>query len=185
MVFREKLLSLIQSFLQNRKQRTVLNGQCSTWGNILAGVPQGSILGPLLFLVYINDLTANLKCNVKLFADDTSVFTIVNEPNVASEELNHDLALISQWAHDWRMSFNPDPQKQAIGTPLCTLKGLYHHLDTYTIPFEPRMLLGNWGEERKNSNLAFIPTAHLNGTSSILRLGMYHPLLCSKLSFYQ
>ena len=109
-----KLLSLIQSFLQNRKQRTVLNGQCSTWGNILAGVPQGSILGPLLFLVYINDLTANLKCNVKLFADDTSLFTIVNEPNVASEELNHDLALISQWAHDWRMSFNPDPQKQAI-----------------------------------------------------------------------
>ena len=77
-------------------------------------MPQGSILGPLLFLVYINDLTANLKCNVKLFADDTSLFTIVHEPNVASEEMNHDLVLISQWAHDWRMSFNPDPQKQAI-----------------------------------------------------------------------
>ena len=112
--FGQTPLSLIQSFLQNRKQRTVLNGHCSTWGNILAGVPQGSILGPLLFLVYINDLTANLKCNVKLFADDTSLFTIVNEPNVASEELNHDLALISHWAHDWRMSFNPHPQKQAI-----------------------------------------------------------------------
>ena len=80
----------------------------------MAGVPQGSILGPLFLLVYINDLTANLKCNVKLFADDTSLFTDVHEPSVASEEMNHDLELISQWAHDWRMSFNPDPQKQAI-----------------------------------------------------------------------
>ena len=106
--------SLIQSVLQNRKQQTVLNGQCSTWGDILAGVSQGSILGLLLFPVYIKDLTATLKCIVKLFADDTSLFTIVHKPNLASEEMNHDLALISQWAHDLRMSFNPDLQKQAI-----------------------------------------------------------------------
>ena len=76
-------------------------------------MPQGSILGPLFFLVYINDLTADLKCNVKLSADDTSLFTIVEEPNVAAEDMNHDLELINQWAHDWRMSFNPDEQKQA------------------------------------------------------------------------
>ena len=55
-----------------------------------------------------------MKCNVKLFADDKALFTIVHKPNLASEEMNHDLALISQWAHDWRMSLNPDPQKQAI-----------------------------------------------------------------------
>ena len=109
-----QLLSLIQSFLKDRKQRTVLNGQCSTWGDILAGVPQGSILGPLFFLVYINDLTVDLKCNVKLFADDTSLFTVVQEPNAAAEDMNHDLELISQWARDWKMSFNPDPQKQAV-----------------------------------------------------------------------
>ena len=109
-----QLLSLIKSFLKNRKQRTVLNGQCSNWGDIFAGVPQGSILGPLFFLVYINDLTADLKCNVKLFADDTSLFTVVQEPKAAAEDMNHDLELISQWAHDWRMSFNPDLQKQAV-----------------------------------------------------------------------
>ena len=109
-----QLLSVLQSFLKDRKQRTVLNGQCSNWGDILAGVPQGSILGPLLFLVYINDLTADLKCNVKLFADDTSLFTVVQQPYTAAEDLNHDLELISKWAHDWRMSFNPDPQKQAV-----------------------------------------------------------------------
>ena len=68
-----QLLSLIQSSLKDRKERTVLNGQGLNWGDILAGVPQGSILGPLFFLIYINDLTANLKCNVKLFADDASL----------------------------------------------------------------------------------------------------------------
>ena len=86
-----QLLSLIESFLNDRKQRTVLNGRCSTWGDILAGVPQGSILGPLFFLVYIKDLTTDLKCNVKLFADDTSLFTVVQEPNAAAEDMNHDL----------------------------------------------------------------------------------------------
>ena len=108
------LLALINNFLKDRKQRTVLNGQSSSWGNISAGVPQGSILGPLFFLVYINDLTGDLRCNVKLFADDTSLFTVVQNFNSAANDMNHDLELIRQWAHDWRMSFNPDPQKQAV-----------------------------------------------------------------------
>ena len=77
-------------------------------------MPQGSILGPLFFLAYINDLALGLKCNVKLFADDTSSFTVVEDPNTAASDMNHDLDLISQWARAWRMSFNPDPQKQAV-----------------------------------------------------------------------
>ena len=109
-----QLLFLIQGFLKDRKQRTVLNGQSSNWGDISAGVPQGSILGPLFFLVYINDLAVGLKCNVKLFADNTSLFKVVEDSNTAASDMNHDLDLISQWAHDWRMSFNPDPQKQAV-----------------------------------------------------------------------
>ena len=109
-----KLLFLVTSFLKDRKQRTVLNGQCSSWGDISAGVPQGSILGLLFFLVYINDLTEDLMCNVKLFADDTSLFTVVEDSNAAAIDMNHDLKLINQWAYSWRMSFNPDPQKQAV-----------------------------------------------------------------------
>ena len=109
-----QLLSLIKSFLKDRKQRTVLNGHCSNWGDILAGVPQGSILGPLFFLVYINDLTADLKCNVKLFADDTSLFTVAREANEAAEHMNQDLQLVSQWADDRRMSFNSDPQSKLL-----------------------------------------------------------------------
>ncbi len=89
-----ELLSLIRSFLTNRKQQTVSNWQNSDWGDISAGVPQGSILGPLLFLVYSNDLAANVKRNVKLFVDDTSLFTVVKDPNSAAVDMKHDLELI-------------------------------------------------------------------------------------------
>ena len=109
-----KLLILIQSFLNDRKQRTVLNGKTSTWGNVSPGVPRGSILGPLLFLIYINDLTDGLRCNVTLFANDTSIFTVVHDPHTAALDINHDLTLIELWAYKWRMSFNPDPNKQAV-----------------------------------------------------------------------
>ena len=79
----------------------------------MAGVPQGSILGPLLFLIYINDLPNRLKSNAKLFADDTSLFTIVKDKNESTNVLNNDLSLISKWAYDWKMLFNPDPKKPA------------------------------------------------------------------------
>ena len=85
----------------------------SNWGDIQAGVPQGSVLGPLLFLVYINDLENGIKSTVNFFADDTSIYSIVHNPVVSAEELNHDLELINKWAHQWKMSFNPDPNKQA------------------------------------------------------------------------
>ena len=71
------LLNIIKDFLSLRKQRVVLNGQYSTWVNIEAEVPQGSILGPLFFLIYINDLSSDLTSNPKLFADDTSVFYLL------------------------------------------------------------------------------------------------------------
>ena len=74
---RGKLLNLLEDYLSNRFQRVLLNGQESSWLPIKAGVPQGSILGPLLFLIYINDLPDGLNSISKLFADDTSLFSIV------------------------------------------------------------------------------------------------------------
>ena len=103
-------------------QRTVLNDKTSQWGKISAGVPQGSILGLLFFLVYINDLTTDLKCNVKLFADDTSIFSVVHDPQECAADLNHDLDLIKRWARDRRMSFNPDPTKQAVEVTFSKIK---------------------------------------------------------------
>ena len=74
------LLQLLTSFLDRRKQQVLLNGQCSSWGFINDAVLQGSILGPLLFLIYIDGLTKNLQSNPKLFADKTSLFKLINDP---------------------------------------------------------------------------------------------------------
>ena len=91
----------------------MFNGQVSAWASVNAGVPQGSILGPLLFFIYINDLSDNLSSNVELFADDTSLFSVTHDVNVSARELNNDLRKISNWAFQWKMSFNPDDNKHA------------------------------------------------------------------------
>ena len=90
-----------------------LNGSFSDYSEIESGVPQGSVLGPLLFLIYINDLEKNIKSNIKFFADDTMLFSVVKDPILSAGDLNHDLDIISHWAHQWKMEFNPDPTKQA------------------------------------------------------------------------
>ena len=92
------LLNILIDFLKERKQRVVLNGQHSKWSNISAGVPQGSILEPLLFLIYINDLPDNLSSNPKLFADDTSLFSAVHDKNQSGINLNDDLEKVRNWA---------------------------------------------------------------------------------------
>ena len=90
------LFNLLENYLSGRLQRVVLNGQTSSWRPVLAGVPQGSILDPLLFLVYINDLPNKLKSKVKLFPDDTSLFTPVKGKQESADVLNADLSLISK-----------------------------------------------------------------------------------------
>ena len=110
-----QLLQLFKSYLSNRNQRVVINGFESEWGLIEAGVPQGSVLGPLLFLIYINHLENGITSNVNFFPDDTSLFSIVTNPTLSALELNSDLKVIENWAYQWKMLFNLDPTKQAIG----------------------------------------------------------------------
>ena len=95
-----ELYNLLENYLSDRFQRVTLNGQFSSWKPILAGVPQGSILGPLLFLIYINDFPNGLKSNEKLFADDASLFTLVKDKNESTSILNNDLLLISKWDYE-------------------------------------------------------------------------------------
>ena len=106
-------MNLIIDENNNRKQRVVLNGQYSSWASVKAGVPQGSILGPLFFLIFINDLSDNLISNPKLFADDASLFSVVQDITLSAKNLNDDLKKINKWTFQWKMSFNPDPNKQA------------------------------------------------------------------------
>ena len=103
----------MKDFLTNRKQRVLLNGQSSSWTNVNAGVPQGSILGLLLFLKYINDLSDGVSSNTKLLANDTSLFSVIHDSVITALELNSDLSRIKQWVFQWEMSSNPDPNKQA------------------------------------------------------------------------
>ena len=94
-----ELLLLLKNYLHNRKQRVVLNGQTSEWERIYSEVPQRSVLGPLLFLIYINDLPDGITSMCKIFADDASLFLKVLDVNESVIELNADLEKINQWAY--------------------------------------------------------------------------------------
>ena len=108
------IVKVRKDFLSNRQQQVVLNGKSLCWSSITASVPQGSVLGPLFFLIYINDLVDKISFESKLFADDTSLFTVVYDVDIAGNKLNRDLEIISTWAYQWKMQFNPDKNKQAI-----------------------------------------------------------------------
>ncbi|XP_053406441.1 uncharacterized protein LOC123527061 [Mercenaria mercenaria] len=101
------LLQWFKSYLTLRKQRVVFANTSSDWSSISAGVPQGSILGPALFLVYINDIILNLRSNVRLFADDTSMYIIVDDPATSAATLNQDLETVRKWSRTWLVTFNP------------------------------------------------------------------------------
>ena len=98
---------------EERKQRVVLNDRHSKCLNISAGVSQGLIQAPHLFLIYINNLSDNLISNPKLFADGTSLFSIVQDINQSVVNLNDDFKKISNWDFQWKMSFNLNINKQA------------------------------------------------------------------------
>ena len=106
------LYDWFENYLSNRRQRVTIKNGLSTWAEVRAGVPQGSILGPLLFLIHINDIVENIESNIKLFADDTSLYVIVEKNEHDSvQQLNRDLEKISTWADTWLVTFNPDKTK--------------------------------------------------------------------------
>ena len=100
------LLDWFASFLENRIQRVVCDGATSDSKNVISGVPQGTVLGPLLFLLYVNDIPDNIRSTVRLFADDCLVYRTVN--NLTDQQiLQDDLNKLKQWQNKWQMNFNP------------------------------------------------------------------------------
>ena len=102
------LLKLLRGLLPCRKQSVDLNSQHSCWDNFTAGIPEVSILVPLLFLTYINDLPNDLSSNCKLFTGDTSLFSVVNNNHTNATFLSQDLNARTNWASQWKMIFNPN-----------------------------------------------------------------------------
>lgn len=96
----------IQSFLSNRRQAVVVDGVASSFVSVQSGVPQGSVLGPALFLVYINDLPVSLDKSVRLFADDTAVYSKV-KTRIDQDQLQADLDRLADWEGRWDMQFHP------------------------------------------------------------------------------
>lgn len=102
-----KLLNWLSSFLTGRTQKVVLEGQSSSEIEVLSGVPQGTVLGPLLFLIYINDLPNSVLSKTRLFADDSLLYRTITSPT-EQEVIQDDLKKLQKWEHTWLMKFNPD-----------------------------------------------------------------------------
>jgi hypothetical protein len=102
-------------YITNRKQKVVINGQSSTWEHLRGGVPQGSVLGPLLFLLYINDLTqAITSCDIRLFADDTCLIYSGKDSLAMQQALQNDLNKVQLWADKWLMNFSHGKSESLI-----------------------------------------------------------------------
>ena len=107
-------LDIFKSYLSNRKQCVVVEGTKSDMLDIQAGVPQGSRLGPLLFLIYINDIVCGLESEILLFADDCFLLANGLDPAQTTEQLNRDLIKIFKWAKLWKVTFNAGKTKDMI-----------------------------------------------------------------------
>ena len=95
----------IEDFLGNRTQEVVVNGSKSECGMVKSGVPQGTVLGPLLFIIYINDIESQITCSISLFADDSALYRpIYSESDSLS--LQEDIFKLQKWANTWQMAFN-------------------------------------------------------------------------------
>ena len=99
------LLRWLESYLVGRKQRVVINGETSAWCDVLSGVPQGSVLGPLLFNIYVNDMPTQVSSSVLQFADDLKMFRVIDNAQ-DFQLLQNDINKLVDWANKWQLKFN-------------------------------------------------------------------------------
>ena len=111
-----EFLKWITDYLSERQQKVIIRGCISSPKPINAGVPQGSVLGPLLFLIYVNDIADSLLSLTRLFADDSSLFYSASSLDDIQGLINHDLILLSQWAKQWLVTFNPSKTEASLFT---------------------------------------------------------------------
>lgn len=106
----EEMVEWIRQFLSDREQQVLCNGKQSNWHPVTSGVPQGSVIGPLLFVIYINDLPSLVQSSVYLFADDTKVYKIIKDTS-DKHKLQEDLERVNEWTQKWLLSLHPEKCK--------------------------------------------------------------------------
>ena len=111
--------NILSSYLADRKQTVVVDGEKSEILDVKAGIPQGSRLGPLLFILYMNDITEDIESDILIFADDTSLFATGSDPAETAAILNRDLEKIANWADRWKVTFNAGKSKDIIFSNKC------------------------------------------------------------------
>ena len=141
----ERAIKLLKDYLTNRTQRVKLGCICSTWQLITKGIPQGSILGPVLFNIFMNDLWHSVKHStlcIYMYADDTQISFADKDPTKVEEAINSDLMSIDRWYEENSMKRNPD-KYQAMLLGKATANGLNFKCDNTTLPLSSEIeLLG-------------------------------------------
>ena len=148
--------NLFRSYLSDRRQIVVVDGEKSEVCPIKAGIPQGSRLGPLLFILYINDVQTDIESDILIFADDTSLLTFGKNPTDTTDKLNRDLIKISNWADKWKVTFHADKSRDILfsETP-------FHNYPPLTINGEPIKRV------TQHKHLGLILTSNLDWTPQI------------------
>ena len=124
------VLSILPQFISNRSQHVMVDGCPSKLDNFVAGVPQGSVLGPLLFLLYTSELFSILENKLMAYADDSTLMAVVPSPGVRvtiAKSLIRDLGRVSEWCDLWGMKLNASKTKTMIVTRSCTMHRSHPH----------------------------------------------------------
>ena len=152
----DTFLHTIRSYINGRKQIVVVDGIKSDTLEIKAGVPQGSRLGPLLFIIYLNDIITEIESDILIFADDTSLLSTGADPAETAQQLNRDLIKISQWAEKWKVMFNAKKSKEII-------------FSNKNLNNSPPLIFGETFIERVNTHkhLGLVLTSDLNWNKQI------------------
>ena len=167
-------LSILIEFLTDRVQRVVVDGHYSAWRNVISGVPQGSVLGPLLFILYTHDMWFGLENMLVSYADDATLLAVVPSPDmrsVISDSLNRDLAKISEWCRLWGMKMNPNKTQSMIVSRSRTLQPQHPNLFIDNVPLttsDSFKILGVTFDSK------FTFESHLRSVSSVItqKLGL-------------
>ena len=154
-----QLINWTKSFLSNRTQKVVVEGKESENEQVISGVPQGTVLGPLLFLLYINDIDKNLSegSNIRLFADDSFLYRQIKSES-DTKQLQKDLETLQEWEDKWKMEFHPDKcQVLRITNKLKPIQASYSIHGKTLKETKSAKYLGvvidsklNWNEQNKN-----------------------------------